>query len=157
MGRAFKVFFTASVVLNVFLVGVVGTHVIMRHTPWMDMRQNMSPETKEKMRELFKGNKAQRQEERRRVHDRVKAVQDILSAQVFDRQSYERAWSTLIEERMQMMERRMTQFGDIAEGLAQEDRAAIAAHLVPRTMKIKHMKKNHKNKNRERDRVTNKE
>ncbi len=133
MNRRFKIILTISVLLNLVFAGVAAGLAMQCAGPSWQPKEEMaklSPEAKSLMGESFAQN--------RRAMDKVfkdakKARHDvvnILTAETFDKDAYQKASDALRERQVQIMTKRAAAAGDLAAKMTPEDRKVMADWLA---------------------------
>ncbi|MFP4314129.1 MAG: periplasmic heavy metal sensor [Alphaproteobacteria bacterium] len=130
MSKSIKIVFTASVLLNVLLIGILTGMAAQKYAERKErltqMTHEMSPEGRHvvarTMQKAFRDGQGQMREMRRMK----KQIRDILTEEEFDAQAFEEA-SRKMQSMMEAMgEKRINVTKDMAEDLSQEDRAVLA-------------------------------
>lgn len=132
MNKCAKGFFTASIVLNVFLIGAVGGHYyrMWQDHPWWETREDLAPENQNLVAGTFQG--AYR--EIREVGDEARKVRaeivKILSAEKFDERAFDRQIKKLAVTRNKIAAIKIEATKELATKLSQEERVKIAERMA---------------------------
>lgn len=134
MSRAIKVIFTVSILGNLFLLGIVGGHIYRTATPrveaWKDFRKDLSPDTRDLMRQKFKGGRKDVVGIVRDVRQKRKALEGVFTAEKFDPQEYDRIAQELSSLGQKIAQQKLRIFRELAMELPQEERIKISKKLA---------------------------
>ncbi len=134
MTRTLKIIFTVSLVLNVLLIaaGAGFAFKALRHMPGHGpmARENLSPETQHLMARTFRKNRKDMAECIRDAHEQREALMDVMAAENFDPQAYDRAIEGLLAGQNEMMRMHAQTIKKMAERLPAEERKKLGMHLI---------------------------
>lgn len=129
MTRRMKLVFTLSFLLNIVLIGA-GAGLYYRYHEDGPMPPDMSP----KAREFLSGTYKSGREEMKPLIDEIKErrgrVEDILTAETFDRAAYDAAVASLLDQRDVIGRKKADIMGRALADLPAEDRRAFARQIV---------------------------
>lgn len=132
MNKCSKALFTASIVFNVILIGVVGGYSYMRwqEHSWHDMREEIAPESQnlvaKTLQKSFRDIRAVGGQARKTRAEILK----ILSAEKFNEKAYDAQAKKLMEQRVQITAIKVKSTKELAKKLSAEDRAKMAQRMT---------------------------
>ena len=129
-----------SVVLNIFLIGVVVGHVV-KHFPRKNFAKIAGTLAPEKRKLLTSMMNDIRLENRKTIRQLRGDILEILTAPTFDAQAYQKKADELQQIRQEMSIRRSKVIKELASQFTQQERKALIKYLRP---KKGHMGKKHK-------------
>lgn len=127
-----KGLFTASIILNVVLLGVIGGHVYTRwqEHSWREIREEIAPETRnlvaKTFQDAFRDIRAVGGEARKTRAEILK----ILTAEKFDEKAFDKQAKKLMEQRVQITATKVRSTKALAKKLSAEERAKMAERMV---------------------------
>lgn len=132
MKRSMKLILTGSLALNVLLLGLMGGHSFQRwqDKPWSDVRETMSPESKNVMARTFQSNMPKMKplmEEAKSARD---ALMEVLAAEEFDGAAYDAASAALVASKADITALKVETTKTLAENLPPEDRIKMAGKMA---------------------------
>ncbi|MCB9989652.1 MAG: periplasmic heavy metal sensor [Rhodospirillales bacterium] len=134
MSRTFKIIFTLSVVLNLLLVGAVGSFALKMagRMPGHDpaFKEDLTPETRHLMARTFRERHDEIKTHIKKGQDSRKALMDVMAAEKFDPEAYDRAVEDLIAVKGEMMRGFAGTVRELAKDLPVEERKKLGRHLA---------------------------
>lgn len=134
MSRTVKTIFTLSILLNILLItvsaGMYHKRMHPRFGPDKDMRQELSEDSRQLIRESFMSTKDQLKpvfEELRTAKD---GMEEVLQADVFNEADFDAAADRLMDARDQLSRKMAENSKNFLGKLPPEDRKAMAKHMV---------------------------
>jgi uncharacterized membrane protein len=137
MNKPVKIAFTASLILNVLLIGFEAGKVFHgdhEAPPWQKTKEALAPETIDFMKTTFKGKKEEVLPLFMDVHKKKKAMKDILIAPDFDGDAYDVLVAEFKAVNDKLIDGRMEITKILFSQLSQEERAKLAEHIVEKMM-----------------------
>ena len=148
MSKTLKVLFTLSILLNLLMAGVIVGHGVKKwkDSDWYEIKDQLQPETRDQMRQAFRSGFKDVRPLFKDAHLKRKELSQILSAQDFDRDAYERAAADLQKLEGKMFAHKFKVVRDIVEGLPVSERKLLTEKFVSGFLDPRGGKKHHKNK-----------
>lgn len=150
MSRKLKIIFTASILLNILLIGVGAGwyHKKSHYWPGGYERPKISDESREAIRSNFK----QARSEMKPIFEEMRAaktqMENVLSAPEFDEAAYDAAAKKLLDTRDKLSRTMAGSAKNFLEDLPPEDRKAMAKHMAEKMGGGGHRKKHRKPEDR---------
>lgn len=132
MKRGIRIIFTASLLLNMLLLGVVGGHVYMQWQahPWQDVREDLSPEARNKAARIFQSAFRKIREVGDGARKARAELVKTLSAETFDPKAFDRDAMKLAEARAEITTLKIEATKEVAEVLDAQERAKMARRMT---------------------------
>ena len=132
MTKCLKALFTASLILNVLLLGLVGGHFIqsLNDHPWWEDRQDLKPESQNHVAAVFQGAFREIREVGDEARKSRAEMVKILSAEKFDEKAFDQTARELAKSKEQMTEIKMKATKEAAKELSQEERTKMAERMT---------------------------
>lgn len=132
MSKNIKILFTASLIFNLLLLGIIGGHALDRYKkhPWHQTKEQLSPESRNLVGRTFQS--AFR--EMKPIGDEARKVRaelvKILSADDFDEEAFNRQAEKMLEIGGQMDAHKMETVKTLATQMNAEDRRLMANKMT---------------------------
>lgn len=134
MSRKYKIILTVSIILNVLLLGMTGG---MMYKKWQWKRSNIeivqadfSPEARNLIARHFQEARNEMKDEFGKSRQRRKKLVDLLRAENFDQDEYDRTVEQMRDTQNELLERKMEMLKDLALALPPEDRKKISPQFI---------------------------
>ena len=147
MTRNMKILFTASIILNVVLIGMHAGKSMKRWHHWQPEMAGLSPEAQDIVAQSIQNSQKTMKEKFEASRAAKKNVMKVLQAEEFDEQAFAQASGELQNAFEAMMMARLEAMKALSMELAPEDRAKLS----PRIFRP-HRGKKHHTKERKADR-----
>ena len=128
MRKTTKILFTASVLLNIALLGALGGKIYKeakRH-PWKQVKEELSPESRNIVARNFRATHRQMWQTHQEGKALRKKMENILKAEELDEEAFRKNAAKLAKLKEKMNEARLESMVGLANTLPYEDRAKIA-------------------------------
>ncbi len=133
MNKNMKIVFTASVLLNLLLAGIMAGYAVKCRSPdpWSaaPAMAKLSPQGKTLLKDSFDASRATMEQTFRDAKQLREKLNAILQADTFDADAYAAASAALREHQVKIMEQRAKTAGGLAAKLSPEDRRLMADWL----------------------------
>lgn len=132
MRKSMKILFTASVLLNVVLLGV-GGGMAYKHWaehPWQKLKRDLAPETRNVIARNFRATHKQIKPLAEQAHQGREKLMEIIQAEEFDGAAFDDAVSEMQENQEKVMDIKIDTMKKIAAELPAEERAKMAKKFV---------------------------
>jgi uncharacterized membrane protein len=136
MRKTTKILFTASILLNIALLGALGGKVYKdakRH-PWKLVKEELSPESRNIVARNFRATHRQMWQTHKEGQALRKKMDKILKAEEFDEEAFRKNAEKIAKLKEKMNKARLDSMVDLAKTLPYEDRVKIADKMA-RAMK----------------------
>lgn len=129
MNRRMKIIFTASLLLNIVLVGI-GAGLFYKYCQDVPIPADMSPEARNFVARTYQEGRADVRPLIDEVKARKRAVEAILMADAFDVKAYDAAVEGVLETQSKIMHHRAATMSRALEELSTEDRHKFAKQVL---------------------------
>jgi uncharacterized membrane protein len=132
MSKAAKVFFTLSILLNIGLGGAALGHVyrMIQENPWSDIRGEVSPQTRQIMRQSYKDNYKEIWALRGEMREKKSALKKTILQDEFDDKAFTEAAKDLKSQNGKSFDARVDVFKKVLSQLPKSEREKMAQRAV---------------------------
>ncbi len=148
MSKTLKIIFTISILLNLLMAGVIIGHAAKKwkESDWYEVKDQLQPETRELMRQAFRSGFKEVRPLFREARQKRNELSQILSAEEFDGQAYDRVSEDLMDIESRMFAHRYGVVKDISEQLPAAERKILVKKFVSGFLDRRGSKHHHKGK-----------
>ena len=129
MKKTIKIIFTLSLLLNIALIGVVLGGVYKRHK-WHQPPIELSEKSQKILKDNFQQSRMQMKESFDQIRADSRELQNIITAETFDREAYNEVVSKILENKDALAHAKADSMGDVLSRLSAEERQKISKRLV---------------------------
>ncbi len=129
MNRRMKLIFTASVLLNIVLIGVA-LGLLYKFCQDIPIARDMSPDARNFVARTYQNGREEVKPLIQEVKARRKNVERILTADEFDRKAYDRAVDDLLATQAKIMRHRADTMGKALTDLTDDDRKKFSRQVI---------------------------
>lgn len=132
MKKRFKILLTASLLINVLLIGFVGGHIYRKwaNHPWQEVKQELAPQTRNVVGRTFQSTFREIRPLGDEARKERASLVKILSAEEFDEAAFDKAVEHLTGLSEQMMALKIKATKEVAGELSVEERRKMADRMA---------------------------
>ncbi len=130
MNRRMKIIFTLSLLLNIVFIGVAGGMFYRFCQERIDIPGDMTPAARSFMARTFQQGREQIFPMIKTVKKQRQTVEDVITADDFDLQEYNKATDSMLDTREQITRKRAEIMGEALVDLPQKDRKTFARRIL---------------------------
>ncbi len=148
MNNKIKAMFTISLIVNIFLIGLVCGCVFKPRDIMLDThgsRNAISPETRILMKGILKNNRDQMRASFKDIRLKKNNLASIFAAKEFDVQDYDRQVEDLLSLNSKILKNKFERFKKLGIKLPQDERKWLSKKLLPKNFSSVEKMRNYNN------------